>query len=438
MFGRWSRRSGQPPPEQDPVPESPQAENYIVDALPPEQLQLMSVTDYPDIICRAEFSPDGRYLAAMAGAAPHVLDVGTGKIIWKHLATEEERDTDLSWAPDSRRIAVSTKAGPGVFDGITGRMIWRNDPPPDGHYEPIAWSPAGDLIAVGGPSGSVILLDAANGSVVRTLSHHRGSVTELAWSPDGQFLASGGGASGGKEFDRGIRIWDKKTGSVTATLEGHTGYIADLAWSPRSAMLISVSSDNTIRVWDPLNGRLTHTIEVHTRETRGIAFSPDGQIFASSSWDDTMRFWRTADLRQLGTVRFNYNGIQVYDRVAFSPDGRTLCATRAKAIFLFRVNVPALAAGSRPRSRAVHDGQAGARRRLRRREDRAGLAAVPSRVQGACVHPRPAVLGGRDAGDDTAGRHRVRSRALGPGRAACLPAGARDLPGEGGRRAARV
>ena len=330
------------------MPESPQAENYITDALPPEQLQLINVTDYPDIICRAEFSPDGRYLAAMAGTAPHVLDAGTGKIIWKHLATREEYGTDLSWAPDSRRIAVSTAAGPGVFDGVTGRTIWRNEPPPDGHYKTIAWSPADDLIAVGSPSGSVTILDAANGSVVRTLSHHRGSVIELAWSPDGQFLVSGGGDGdgGGKEPDHDIRVWDTKTGSVVATLEGHTGYVADLAWSPRSATLISASQDSTIRVWDPLNGRLTHTIEVHTRETQGIAFSPDGQIFASSSGDDTMRFWRTADLRQLGTVRFNDNGHQVYDRVAFSPDGRMLCATRTNSIFLFRVNVPALAAGS--------------------------------------------------------------------------------------------
>ena len=243
---------------------------------------------------------------------------------------------------------MSTKAGPGVLDGVTGRMIWRNDPPPDSRYEPIAWSPAEDLIAVSGPSGSVTLLDAANGSVVRTLSHHRGSVDELAWSPDGQFLVSGGGSGGGKEADHGIRIWDTKTNSVVATLEGHTGFVADLAWSPHSATLISASQDNTIRVWDPLNGRLTHTIEVHTDPTRGIAFSPDGQIFASSSWDNTMRFWRTADLRQLGTVRFDRNDHQLYDRVAFSPDGRMLCATRSKAIFLFRVNVPALVAGKRP------------------------------------------------------------------------------------------
>ena len=95
------------------MPESPQTENYIIDALPPEQLQLINVTDFPDIICRAEFSPDGRYLAAMAGAAPHVLDAGTGNIIWKHWATEEERDTDLSWAPDKQADRGEYKGWPG-------------------------------------------------------------------------------------------------------------------------------------------------------------------------------------------------------------------------------------------------------------------------------------------------------------------------------------
>jgi small GTP-binding protein len=335
---------------QEPEPAAEAEQDRVVGHLPAGQLQLINVIDNPYIISRVEFSPDGRNLAAMAGASLIIFDATTGAVEWKVPAKEEERGTDLSWAPDGGRIAVCTKHGVYVYQPASRSLVWSKM---SASFDGASWSPAGDLIAVGGDSGVVTLLDPGTGKAVAALKGHRGSVAEFAWSSDGRYLASGGGATGGKEYDRGIRIWDVAARSLLVNLEGHTTYVADLAWSPSSAMLVSVSGDDTIRVWDPAGGKLTYSIEVHTGEVRGVAFSPDEQIFATSSWDDSLRFWRTTDLHQLGTVRFSPNRKQLYDRVAFSPDGKLLCATRSKTIFLFGVNVPALA-GATTDSESIH------------------------------------------------------------------------------------
>ncbi len=130
---------------------------------------------------------------------------------------------------------------------------------------------------------------------------------------------------------------------MTAKLSGHSDYVGDLAWSPRSMMLASASDDNTVRLWDPLNGKLTHTIEVHTDHVRGVAFSPDGRVLVTNSWDGSTRFWRVDDLGPIGTINL-MRTTGIYDnRIAFAPDGRTLCAARETEILIFRVDLDALA-----------------------------------------------------------------------------------------------
>jgi small GTP-binding protein len=103
--------------------------------------------------------------------------------------------------------------------------------------------------------------------------------------------------------------------------------------------------DRTIRVWDAIRGKLTHTIEVHSNETRGIAFSPDGRVLVSHSWDDTLRFWRGDNPRQLAVVKFNHLGAQIYNRVAFAPDGRQVGAVRGNEILIFEIDLGSMILG---------------------------------------------------------------------------------------------
>lgn len=300
----------------------------------PQHVELLRVIrGFPTMIQRIGASPDGRYFAAVSGDEVFIFDAAT----WLVTRTihEETEYLDFSWAPDSRKIAVSASKGVKVLDVESGRLLWRYNLTPT--YG-VAWSPAGSLIAVGHDS-RVVVLGADTGEPQYKFTTDRAAVQKLAWSHGGQFLA----AEDGRTDNTKIAIWHIETGSVTARLAGHSGYITDLAWSPGSLMLASASQDRSVRVWDPVNGNLTLTIEVHTDETLGVAFSPDGRVLVTGSWDDTMRFWRTGDLGEIGTVHFREGDGGKGDHVAFAPGGRTLCATRDDELLIFRVNLAALA-----------------------------------------------------------------------------------------------
>ena len=98
-----------------------------------------------------------------------------------------------------------------------------------------------------------------------------------------------------------------------------------------------------MRIWDLVDEKSTHTIEVHTDQIWGVTFSPDGQILVTNSWDNSMRFWRMDGLGEIGTVHFSEDRALIHDRVAFAPDGGTLCASRAEGLLVFRIDLTALA-----------------------------------------------------------------------------------------------
>ena len=307
----------------------------------PGPLELLgTIHDFPEVIGQIGFSPNGRYFASAFSGTIFIFNTDTWSATQSY--SEEKPGTtfttkaNFSWAPDSSGVAVSTDAGVKVFDAESRGLAWRHEW--TAITKSVAWSPAGNLMAVGQYSGQIVILRADNGAPLYELDDRRTPIDELAWSHDGRFLASSA-----NNFRAGdILIWDIKKRCLTSRLSGHSGYITGLAWSPHSLTLASVSQDRSVRLWDPVGRNLTHTIEVHTDETRGVAFSPDGRVLVTSSWDDTMRFWRTEDLDAIGTVRLGNNEGKVSDNIAFAPDGKTLCITRANEILIFRIDLDAL------------------------------------------------------------------------------------------------
>jgi WD40 repeat protein/DNA-binding SARP family transcriptional activator len=194
----------------------------------------VSVTEIPTPgwVGDAELSPDGTWLAAVAGRAA-IVDVETGEP--RHFLGRD----------DALTVAIS----------------------PDGRW-----------VAVGTSSGDVRIHDAATGRGLHTISEAESGAISLAWSADSRRLAVG-------EVQGDVQVHDvtptgvRSSLSLSSTLP--SGWMTGLAFSPDGTRLLGGDAGVTLAsVWDVgLSGDAEVRNVRGARESNGLAFGPDGRLF---------------------------------------------------------------------------------------------------------------------------------------------------------------
>ena len=136
------------------------------------------------------FSPDGATLAAAGYDHGLVLwDTATWTIRHKVPAENRLGAEALAFTPDGRSLAVSLGFAARMIDVATGKEVWRSPKQPMG-MNAVAVSPDGATLATTGRM--IKLWDVATGQERPTpRAGHGGSVESVAFSPDGTTLATG-------------------------------------------------------------------------------------------------------------------------------------------------------------------------------------------------------------------------------------------------------
>lgn len=311
-------------------------------------------------------SPDGRYLASMAGTLS-LWDLASRQRIVLQGEVPEDGADDLTFDPHSRILAVamygSTRClrlwnletrqlmepvleldaagahgvafspdgrwlaaagGLRYGDGVPGdARVWDTAtwqlrftlPGVSNWLTRITFSPDGRWVAASGGGGFVKIWEAATGRETATLAGLHGVVFGLRFSPDGEMLA-------GADSLGMIRFWEVGSWRERLTWRGHDRMIHRIAFSPDGQKLASCSLDQTIRLWDARNGDLLHTLRGHAQRVTSLAFVPNRSLLASSSLDGTVKLWNLPAASERTTLRGHKSLWAV--RAEFSPDGRWL------------------------------------------------------------------------------------------------------------------
>jgi WD40 repeat protein len=268
-------------------------------------------------ILSAEFSPDGRTLAALQPVAGkplgvlHRIDVDSGQIQAAFAGENVSNGAQFRFSPAGEALVIT------AFDSNARR--WNLPARLRGHNQEVwglAFAPGGRTLASASDDHTIKLWDVATGRERKPLKGHGSLVTAVVYSPDGKLIASAG-------YDQTVRLWEAASGRSLAVLRGHTHHIRTLAFAPDGMVLASAGIDQTVRLWDVAARRaLSPPMTGHTNQVYSLAFSPDGRTLVSGGDDGTIRLWdwragRSREVWQLSDAVLS---------LTVSPDGQTIAA----------------------------------------------------------------------------------------------------------------
>ncbi len=320
---------------------------------------LVAVLRAEGSVCRVAISPDGKWVAARAGAFVYLWDAATAR----QVARLEGHTGNVAFlggvafSPDGKTLVSS--------DGVGGEntvRFWR-----------MGEKGATATTTLERPRATRELIFSADG---KTLVMAQGSHVELwdvggdepkrrhtiatpartvALAPDGKTLATGGDSTT-------VSLWDLSEGKPELRPEGELevavgqpagvkGWIASLAFSPDGKTLAcggfvrpetNFGDDNNVaQLWD-LSGKKPKVRLALPNGSSLIAFSPDGTTFVGVGMIAVrLNVWDAdGELRFERKLRQDKNWLFEPEQLVFAPDGRhlVLAGTHAKEALVVRLS----------------------------------------------------------------------------------------------------
>ncbi|HEV8482787.1 MAG TPA: AAA-like domain-containing protein [Blastocatellia bacterium] len=277
----------------------------------------------------AEFSKDGRLMAAEGPGHSIVIRDITADRELKRLKGHSGEITDIKFSPDGSVLATaSADRTARLWQIETGNLVATLKGHKQG-LQSVYFSPDGRQVATAAEDRAVKLWEAATGLELMTLPEHPtfrqsntgGYAYRVLFSPDGRRILATG-------LFMNIAVWDAATGKALPALEGHDYYVTAVAFSPDGKLMATGSDDRTILLWDVDTWRVIKKLRGHGNRMRELAFSPDGETLASAAQDATVKLW---------DVKGDQNPVERAGAqlVAYSSDGRRLVSTYRTTVKLW-------------------------------------------------------------------------------------------------------
>ncbi|XP_076472222.1 uncharacterized protein LOC143301721 isoform X2 [Babylonia areolata] len=178
-----------------------------------------------------------------------------------------------------------------------------------GHKEPIrgvSFCPTDTKFATCSDDGTVRVWDFLHCHEERILRGHGADVKCVDWHPQKSLVASGS-----KDNQQPVKLWDPRTGTSLATLHAHKHTVMDLRWNRNGQWLLTASRDHLLKVFDIRNMKTDmQTFKGHKKEATSLAWHPlHESLFTSGGSDGSLMFWIVGCDREVGSIEEAHEGM---------------------------------------------------------------------------------------------------------------------------------
>ena len=154
----------------------------------------------------------------------------------------------------------------------------------------------------------------------RVLKGHGSDVKVVDWHPEKGLLASGS-----KDSQQPVILWDPRTGKPLTTIREHRNSVFDLSWNKQNGNWLATGSrDHLIKLYDIRMMKKVQDFRGHKREVCCLAWHPVHEgMLASGGWDGSLYFWSVGCEQEIGSFDAAHDS-HVWS-ISWHPLGHILC-----------------------------------------------------------------------------------------------------------------
>ncbi len=267
----------------------------------------------PTSVLGTEFSPDGKWVAVVAGVAKSaneahltspikgtsVLSASTGEVVWQEEASENPwalSYSELAWSGNNLLLASVNSSGFNVIETTSWKpiknVVWieedfnKKDPP---SLVAISFDISGKWIIIGDTAGTVFAHSLMEFGIQSFPQEAPDPALRVSIGPTNRYIATIGTMR--------ITVWDtlnaKKWFSDGIHIQSTHPYTpaADLAFSP-DGKLLAVGTKTMWQIWSVEEGKL---LKEYPQGSYALTFSPDDRLFAWGDLEGNVHIWGVPD-----------------------------------------------------------------------------------------------------------------------------------------------
>jgi len=266
------------------------------------------------------WTPEGRRLITGASSGEFTLWNGLTFNFETILQAHDAPVRTMKWAHDGTWMVTGDHGGYIKY----WQLNMNNVKMFQAHKEPVrdvSFSPTDAKFASCSDDGTVRIWDFYSCNEEQILPGHGADVKCVDWHP-----IKGIVASGSKDTQQPVKLWDPKSRACLTTLHAHKNTVMDVRWNKNGNWLLTASRDHLLKIFDVRNLKEElQTFRGHKREALTLAWHPvHEELFASGGSDGAIMFWSVGCEKEVGAIE-NAHESSVWS-LDWHPVGHILCS----------------------------------------------------------------------------------------------------------------